>query len=124
MWCAFKSFGAVKIKQPKELALDRLHYTCNENFLAFLQVANIPANPENVKLQLDGCNAYTIVAIWNTEKSIKYDYKSALSRIGANKPGRGMMKRKLSIEQNENTEKKNRKQIENWLIIRTQPRVF
>jgi hypothetical protein len=25
MWCAFKSIGAVKIKQPKERALDRLY---------------------------------------------------------------------------------------------------
>ena len=50
MWCAFKSIGAVKIKQPKERALDRLHYTCNENFLAFLQSATIPVNHQNVKL--------------------------------------------------------------------------
>lgn len=44
MWCAFKSIGAVKIKQPKERALDRLHYTCNENFLAFLQDGSLPVN--------------------------------------------------------------------------------
>jgi hypothetical protein len=38
MWCAFKSIGAVKIKQPKDLALDRrLSTSPNENFLAFLR---------------------------------------------------------------------------------------
>jgi hypothetical protein len=26
VWCAFKSIGAVKIKQPKERALDRLFF--------------------------------------------------------------------------------------------------
>jgi hypothetical protein len=44
MWCAFKSIGAVKIKQPKELALDRLLSTSNENFLAFLQRCSLPVN--------------------------------------------------------------------------------
>ena len=50
LWCAFKSIGAVKIKQPKECALDRLHYTCNENFLAFLQWFSLPVNHQSVKL--------------------------------------------------------------------------
>jgi hypothetical protein len=50
MWCAFKSIGAVKIKQPKELALDRFLCTSsNENFLAFLQQMSIPVNPQTVK---------------------------------------------------------------------------
>ena len=44
MWCAFKSIGAVKTKQPKELALDRLLSTSNENFLAFLQGASVTVN--------------------------------------------------------------------------------
>jgi hypothetical protein len=50
MWCAFKSIGAVKIKQPKELALDRLLSTSsNENFLAFLQSIMLPVNHQTVK---------------------------------------------------------------------------
>jgi hypothetical protein len=49
MWCAFKSIGAVKTKQPKELALDRLLSTSNENFLAFLQRASVPVNHQTVK---------------------------------------------------------------------------
>jgi hypothetical protein len=49
MWYAFKSIGAVKIQQTKERALVRLHYTCNENLLAFLQGAFIPANLRIVK---------------------------------------------------------------------------
>ena len=51
MWCAFKSIGAVKIKQPKERALDRLLLTSsNENFLAFLQAFTIPVNHQTVKM--------------------------------------------------------------------------
>jgi hypothetical protein len=43
MWCAFKSIGSVKIKQPKERALDRLLSTSsNENLLAFLRKMSIP----------------------------------------------------------------------------------
>jgi hypothetical protein len=50
MWCAFKSIGAVKIKQPKERALDRLLSTSsNENFLAFLQGLSVPVNHQTVK---------------------------------------------------------------------------
>jgi hypothetical protein len=35
MWCAFKSIGAVKIKQPKERALDRLHYYVQRELSGF-----------------------------------------------------------------------------------------
>jgi len=50
MWCAFKSIGAVKIKQPKDRALDRLLSTSsNENFLAFLQELTISVNHQTVK---------------------------------------------------------------------------
>jgi len=50
MWCAFKSIGAVKIKQPKDRALDRLLSTSsNENFLAFLQEIIVTVNHQTVK---------------------------------------------------------------------------
>jgi len=51
MRCAFKSIGAGKIKQPKDLASDRLLSTSsNENFLAFLQGTSVSVNRGNVKL--------------------------------------------------------------------------
>jgi hypothetical protein len=62
MWCAFKSIGAVKIKQPKELALDRLLSTSsNENFLAFLQHISLPVNHQTVKL----FGSYIVIIYWN-----------------------------------------------------------
>ena len=60
MWCAFKSIGAVKIKQPKDRALDRLLLTSsNENFLAFLQKESVPVNHQTVKLYWSN-----VVIIW------------------------------------------------------------
>jgi hypothetical protein len=35
LWCAFESIGAVKIKQPKDRALDRLHYYLQRELSGF-----------------------------------------------------------------------------------------
>jgi hypothetical protein len=47
MWCAFKSIGAVKIKQPKELALDRLHYYVQRELSGIPTMGNITSDSEN-----------------------------------------------------------------------------
>jgi len=49
MWCAFKSIGAVKIKQPKDRALDRLHYYLQRELSGFPTENKYTMNRQNVK---------------------------------------------------------------------------